>query len=128
MADLILKRRELCAEILRLTEETIIDRYPNDAEAESIKYAELYEKREAMVAELIRINNEIGEIGQKNPCAETEKMIKRIIELDNQNKSAGEMMLETAQEGIRRINKGRNTSLQYERRVESGGILVDNKT
>jgi hypothetical protein len=131
------RRNDLCSEILRLTEEAVFDPRADEIEDEVERYTDLYDKREVLVAELIQIHGDIGNEGYAQIKAaggeysamlsQSEECVKKIVEIDNRNKAAGEIMYKTARESIRRINKGRSTSLQYESVDDSGGIIIDSK-
>jgi hypothetical protein len=135
--ELILSYNKICAEIFRLTSDTVLSYDKNMLDSEADVFSELYDKREGLVAELAQIYDEIGEkgvlavknMGGELACvhAESEDFIRKTIELDSRNRAFGGEMMDAARDHIRRINKGRATSLKYESKKDSGGYLVDSK-
>jgi len=136
--SLISRRNELCVKILELTESAGFGHGSGDLEKNAERYTELYEKRDALVAGLAKIHDEIGaegyalakESGGAEISAllnESEKRLNRIVELDKYNKEYALLMQKSAQEHIRRINQGRAASNKYSDSSETDGFLVDNK-
>ena len=138
--ELLVRRSELCKEVLDLTEGAVFTQSVEEIEAETQRFAELYEKREALISELGSVHSQIGEEGYAalknsgdeevlNLLRQSEASIGRIIELDKLNRNAGTSMLETVKQGIKRIKQGRNISLKYSGELlDTDGYLLDNKS
>ena len=137
--DLLRRRNELAGHILKLTENAVFSSNLEKIEEEAERFATLYEKREALVAELAAVHEKIGtgtyseikESGDGEAIAlleESEERLRKVLALDERNREIGDGLLHTAKEQIRRINRGRNASLKYSGElVDTDGFLLDNK-
>jgi len=136
LKTLIKRRGELCTAILDITENAGFDFNADDIDNDTERYAELYDRREALVNELNSIHSQIGKDGYEQAksdaeasrtLTESDEQLKRVMELDKRHKEHGENMHKTALRQIKRINQGRSLNIKYNEKGDTDGHLVDNK-
>ena len=137
--ELLLRRQSLCKEILAMTEveSFTFGSNPDELEAETTKFANLYGKREDIMSELAAVNEQIGETGFKlagtdseavKLLNETESIIKQILELDKRHRSIGTTLFDSIKSSIKRVKDGRNLTLKYSGDYDDvSGANLDNK-
>jgi hypothetical protein len=130
---LLLKKRALLEDILKITESAVFSEgeAPNSDE-ETEAFIELYDKREAVVAELMSTQKLLAGAGplsqeDRTVSAACDRMLERILELDKRNKSIGKGMYDNIKDNIKRINQGRAASLKYNNPNVTDGYMLDNK-
>jgi hypothetical protein len=130
---LLLKKRALLEEILKITESAEFSENPGqNTDAETEAFIELYDRRESVVAELMQTQKlmaGLGPLTQEDRAVSDrcDELLARIIKLDKRNQGIGKEMFKNVRANIKRINQGRAASLKYANPSATDGHMLDNK-
>jgi len=123
----IAKKIELLKQVYEATKNTVFVGDENDAE----RYVGLFEKREALFAEIYKIDERMAKDGAPAPEAElnaVKSVIADIVKLDKENEPYAKQALNSLRDGIKGINMGKNLSFGYVQNLSAGeGIYFDAK-
>lgn len=135
--ELFKRKLELAREILRITESTVFTDDPKTIDDETERFIALYDERDALIAELLDVRDEIqmnGDEGDQDQLEidalnrQAETCLQKVVELDKRNQDYGKNMLDNVKSSIKRINQGRNISLKYNNELQdTDGYMLNQK-
>jgi hypothetical protein len=124
------RRKYLAGHILEITEHALFSTRPEDVESDTLAYADLYAKRDTLVAELgtLPYSPDFSASAEYQRISlEANELIRQIIHLDKKYTEQAQTMMAHVKGNIRRLKQGIAVTQRYDDMPGREGTRLDSK-
>ena len=113
--DTLRRAQELANKILKITQSLVLTGKEEQEEAEIAAYAQMVDEREPMIAELLKLKQNIdAELAETDEFAIVKQTIETIAQLDEEHQNYMENVREVVQGAIKKVKQGQKIHKGYQ--------------